>query len=96
MIAEILTEGKENAIVGRDICSLLKINNRELMAAVEAERRAGIPICANSGRHPGYYLAANKKEMQDYCRYLFSRGGNIMKTYRPCKETANKLPEGEL
>ena len=93
MIAELLTEGKENARPGREICDMLNISSRDLMAAVERERREGAAICASSGANPGYYLAADKREMQDYCRFLFRRGSETMKTYRACKETAEKMPE---
>ena len=91
-IAELLTEGKENAITGRELCEVLKINGRELMIAVEQERRAGTPICASTSDPPGYYLARNKHEMKEYCDSLYRRGGNLFKTRRACLEAIDKLP----
>ena len=97
MIQEILPEGKENAVKGREIMALLDINGRELMAAVEAERRAGAPICASTdNKNGGYFLAANKREMQEYCQSLYRRGGNLFKTRRACMATLDSLPESEV
>lgn len=94
MVFELLSTGAENARKGRDLCSILNITPRELMAHIERERRAGHPICAaTGGRRPGYYLAANQAEMQRYCRSLWHRAGEIHKTRRACLETLNNLPE---
>lgn len=95
MIAEILTEGKENARTGRELRNLLHITARDLTAAIEKERRDGQPICASTGSNPGYYLAADKEEMQQYCNSLMRRAGEIHKTRRACIKTIAKLP-GEL
>lgn len=71
MINEILLTGAENATSGTDICAMLHISKRELTATVERERRDGHPICASTdAKNPGYYLAANKDEMQRYCNSL--------------------------
>lgn len=92
MIFEMLSEGAENARTGKEICSLLKINARDLTAAIERERRAGKPICASTGSNPGYFLAANQDEMQRYCRSLLHRAGEIHKTRQACIATLDKLP----
>lgn len=94
MIHEILSTGKENAITGRQICAYLNIKARELTQAIEAERRAGKPICASTGENPGYYLAANREEMQDYCQSLKHRGIEIFKTRQACLKTIDGLQEG--
>lgn len=97
MINEILLTGAENATSGTDICSMLHISKRELTATVERERRDGHPICASTdAKNPGYYLAANKDEMQRYCNSLFHRAGEIHKTRRACLGTMDKLPESEV
>lgn len=92
MIADILLKGSENAQTGRDICSVLNITMRELTQAIERERRAGQPICANTGSNPGYYLAADKEEMQTYCNSLLRRGGELFKTRRACIKSIDQLP----
>lgn len=92
MIFEILTTGAENAKTGKDICSLLNITARDLTAAIERERRAGKPICASTGSNPGYFLAANQREMQHYCNSLMHRAGEIHKTRNACIKSMEDLP----
>ncbi len=94
MIAEILSEGKDNARTGRELIALLNITARDLTQAIERERRDGQPICASTGSNPGYYLAANKEEMQHYCDSLHRRAGEIYKTRKACLEAMEHLPEG--
>ena len=92
MIAEILKEGRQNAITGEVLGLILGISRHEVYSRVEKERREGRPICATSGRNPGYYLAAHAGEMRDYIEALHSRIMNILVTYKACKETLNALP----
>ena len=87
-IADYLSEGKENARTGKEICNLLNITARDLTAAVERERREGQPICASTGSNPGYYLAADRGEMQRYCNSLY-------RTRRACIKAMELLPAGE-
>lgn len=93
MIHEILLQGAENAQTGKEICALLHISARDLSAAVEQERRDGKPICASTGQNPGYFLAADREEMERYCRSLFHRAGEIHKTRKACLKTLDNLPE---
>ena len=92
MIQDILPQGANNAITGKEICNILNITARELTAAIERERRAGAPICANTGSNPGYYLAATQEEMQGYCNSLLHRAGEIHKTRKACIKTIPNLP----
>ncbi len=92
MISKYLSEGRDNARPARYLCDLLNLSPRELSRAIERERRAGIPICAASGKNPGYFLAANQEEMQLYCRSLWRRAGEILKTRRACEKTIESLP----
>lgn len=92
MIHEILAEGADNALTGREICRILGINPRDLTQAIERERRQGKPICASTGSTPGYYLAANQQEMQAYCNSLLHRAGEIHATRRACLKTLDSLP----
>lgn len=95
MIHEYLLEGAWNAMTSRELCAMLDLTPRELTIAIERERRAGHPICAASGKQPGYYLASTKKEMQDYCGRLRHRAGEIFATRRACLATIDSLPAGE-
>ena len=93
MIADILGQGQETARTGRSICTLLQIKDiRDFTEQVARERKAGQPIAANSGRNPGYFLAANKKEMQQYCDSLQRRANEIEKTRKACLATMANLP----
>jgi predicted DNA-binding transcriptional regulator YafY len=92
MIHEYLATGSENAITGRELCDRTGLTMRELTQAIEKERREGVPICANTGVNPGYYLAANQREMQLYCDSLSRRASEIYKTREACAETIEMLP----
>lgn len=94
MVKELLLEGRENAQSGRDLAARLGCTIRDLTATIEHERRAGVPICAHSGRNPGYYLAANKEELQEYCDALAHRAGEMDKTRAACIGTLDTLPGG--
>ena len=94
MIHEYLSIGQENARTGRELCDLLRITPRDLTAAIERERRAGQPICASTGSPAGYFLAANRQEMERYCCSLRRRAGEIHKTRRACLRSLETLPNG--
>lgn len=95
MIYETLLEGAENAQTGKELCKQLNLSARDLTIAIERERRQGRPICASTGRHPGYFLAATREEMQAYCESLSRRAGEIHRTRRACAKTLSALPERE-
>lgn len=92
MVYEVLLKGRENAITGKEICSILDIKARDLTAAIERERREGKAICASTGSNPGYFIAANREEMERYCNALYRRAGEIFKTRAACMGTIEQLP----
>ncbi len=94
MIYEVLEQGADNAQTGRSLCRLLGITPRELTAAIEKERRQGKPICASTGANPGYYIPQTRQDMQEYCRSLQRRAGEIFKTRAACIKTLDQLPNG--
>lgn len=91
-ISDFLSKGKENAVTAKELCNILDIKERDLTQAIERERRQGQPICASCGKVPGYFLAANKAEMQEYCDSLYRRAGEIHKTRKACIVTLKELP----
>lgn len=93
MVYEYLTTGAENARTSRYLCDLLGLNHRELTKQIERERRAGKPICAAASGVAGYYLAADKDEMQRYCKILEHRENEIEKTRTACIKTIQTLPD---
>lgn len=95
MIFELLTEGRENARTARDLAKLTGLDRRAVSLLVERERRAGKPICATcDGTAPGYYVAADRDEMQRYCDNLRHREQEIAKTREACEGTIDSLPAG--
>lgn len=94
MIHEFLETGAENAITGRDLATMTGLNQRAIQHTVERERRAGWPICAScNGEHPGYFMAANKAELEQFCRSLFHRAGEVHKTRKALMATMATLPD---
>lgn len=95
-ISDFLHTGADNPQTAKELCNLLHLDKRELTAAIERERRQGSPICAScNGSNPGYFLAGNKQEMQDYCNSLHHRAAEIYATRQACLNTINDLPEAE-
>lgn len=95
MIYEMLSTGAENARTARDLAQMAGLNRRAVSLLVERERRAGKPICATcDGTAPGYYIAADREEMQAYCDSLYHREREIAKTRKACAMTIKSLPAG--
>lgn len=93
-ISKILGRGRDSAKPSKDICAWLGIKLRDLTNAIMLERRAGAPICSTtSGDARGYFLAANKKEMEQFCLSLQRRENEIDKTRRACESTIDSLPD---
>lgn len=94
LISDFLLTGEKNAQTSRELCDLLHVDLRSLQASVERERRDGSPICAtSSSKKSGYYLAGNKQEMRNYCRFLKTRKDSIQRTLTACQKTIDKLPD---
>ena len=96
LVSDYLHKGAAHPQTARELCNLLDLDKRALQAAIERERRQGIPICAScTPDTQGYYLASNKAEMQRYCDSLHKRAAEIYKTRDACLNTIEKLPEEE-
>ena len=95
MIYELLGTGKESARTARDLSQVTGLDRRGISLLVERERRAGKPICATcDGKTPGYFIPADREEMQAYCNSLYHREREIAKTRKACAKTMNSLPTG--
>ena len=92
MISDYLETGREHAISSTVLCSVIGCSRRQLQAAVARERAMGIPICADCGYPPGYFLARDQDEMKAYCEKLRYQGGRIFKSRRDCIRMINSLP----
>lgn len=91
MIHELLDYGRDNARTGRDLAALLNCNIRDITAQIEKERRDGHAICAATGDRPGYYLAADAAELQDYCDRLKGRAIEVFKTRQALVKTLQRI-----
>lgn len=81
MIHELLDVGRENARTGKELAQLLNTDIRHVTAQIERERRDGHAICAETGgQNPGYYIAADENEINDYCESLHRRAAEMYKT----------------
>lgn len=98
-VSELLQEGRENAVQGHKLVKLLELKElRDLTQLIEAERRAGFPICASTDQNnPGYYLAADAAELESYMSSLDRRVGNIRQTWLHLEATLLKMTgQGKL
>ena len=92
MIHEILPQGRENAIPGRDLIAILKLKDlRDLTQLVERERLDGFPICASTSNEKGYYLASNADELGDYIESLKRRIHNVGRTMTHLEDTLDRM-----
>lgn len=92
MVYEILNHGAENAQSATDLCKVLGVQRRELVAAVQRERKAGKPICASTSGSMGYFIAADQDEMTRYCESLLHRENEITAVRKACLTAAQQLP----
>lgn len=95
MISDILAEGRENARTGAELAQFLNCNVREITAQIERERRQGQPICAATGEKPGYFLAKNDQELEDYCNQLKSRAIEIFTTRKALVSILRQIRDKE-
>ena len=94
MIHEVLHTGADNPTTGKELAELFSCDIRNITERIEAERREGHPICANSnGGSSGYYLAADKEELETYCNRLNRRAGELHKTRRYLLQAMANMPE---
>lgn len=87
MIHEVLNTGRENATTCRQLADHFRCESRDITKAIESERRQGIPICAAVGDPPGYFLPADRHELQTYCDQLKHREKEIAETRRALVRT---------
>lgn len=96
-VSKLLSMGRDGAITGAKLVQLLELKDlRELTQLVEAERRAGIPICATTNSSgPGYYLADGPEELKNYISSLDRRLRNIRQTRQHLEDALCRLTSQE-
>ena len=80
-VSELLRHGADNATTAREIASFLGWPVRTVTEQMQRERLSGSPILAScDSRNPGYYLASNAGEVDDYLNRLAHREREIQRT----------------
>lgn len=87
-ITDYLGTGPAEAQTAKQLARFLGLPFRSVTRAIEAARRSGVPICANCDTEaPGYYIAADPEQLQNYCNRLKRREHEIRKTRRALERT---------
>lgn len=78
MVSDFLGVGEGNARSMRYLKSILHRDSRTIRALIEQERRRGVPILSNN--QTGYYLAADRGEVERFVRSMKHRALEILQT----------------
>lgn len=93
VIASLLPVGKENAISTKELVRIAGCSSsRELQQRIAEERRAGAIICSSTTG--GYFIPANREEMQEFYMVLKNRAKNTLRVLKSVRR-ALKVPEGQ-
>lgn len=85
-LTDLLPKGKENAILAKDLCMVLGINDtRKLRKMVEAARMNGELILSNM-KTGGYYIPKNKEEIKEYYKTMSKYAESIKKSIYTAKK----------
>lgn len=87
MIYKMLHTGAENGVTLRDLETLTKQDSRAIRKQIEAERRAGVPILADS--KSGYFLPNSEGEKVRCVKQMRGRAREILRT-------ADAIEAGEI
>ena len=91
-VAPCLGQGKDTAQTAQQIADLLGCSWRDVSAAIERERQAGVPICASSdSRCPGYFLPATVDELTEYRQSLRHRVTAVSRTLEAIENVHDEL-----
>ena len=85
MIVECLEAGKENRISIRELMRLTGYESeRKMRKAIAAERKQGAIIlsCAEGG----YYLPADRDEVEQYVKFMSKEAKEIFAVIKPCRK----------
>lgn len=93
-IASLLHAGKEQAISTKELVKLSKCSSvRELRERVAIERNNGVIIC--SGPSGGYWLPADRKEIEDFSRLMEMRASQIFSAAKSAREALSAI-DGQI
>lgn len=95
MIESYIPTGSREPITAKELQKITGACIREITAAIQNRRRAGVPICAKRDETPGYFIAETADELRDYCGRLKHEEAEIRKTRRACEKLIRQLPGEE-
>ena len=78
-----LEAGESNAVSVAELCRITGLQDRELRAAIAAERSHGSVICSNA---KGYFLPGNRSELQDYIHRERARSKSITRSLKAAEK----------
>ncbi|MCD8325893.1 MAG: hypothetical protein LUC90_04165 [Lachnospiraceae bacterium] len=77
-ISDFLSQGQGKATGLKSLQVVTGLDERTVRKAIEAERRAGVPILSDN--KSGYYLPASEEETARFIRSTYKRAGEITRT----------------
>lgn len=83
IIRATLEAGESNAVSVAELCRITGLQDRELRAAIAAERSHGSVICSNA---KGYFLPGNRSELQAFIRQERARASSIKAGLRAAEQ----------
>lgn len=92
-IEDFIPEGAESPVTARELKRRTGADVRVITAAIQARRRAGVPICAKRDENPGYFIAQTSDELREYCGRLKHEEAELRKTRKACEKLITELPE---
>jgi len=96
MVSELLNRGKENAVTTEELLRACHFENRrELTLQIANERAAGALICSRTSGKGGYYLPADRAEVQDFINSMSSRARNTFKAVKAAREYLKQI-DGQM
>ena len=77
-IMELLQEGEENAISAEEIAKYYHCNRRNITQEIHNLRRSGkVILSVNTGINNGFFLPADRAEVERFAKTMHSRLKNI-------------------
>lgn len=87
VVADILPEGKENAVSAEALCNRLGVETvRELQKEIARERAAGAVILSTCQEDGGYFLPGDIREVKEFIKTLENRGRNTLRALESARE----------
>lgn len=87
-LVDLIPSGRENAVTGRELASLLGMDCRDVSRTIEKLRADGEPVCATcDSSRPGYFLAEGPEDLERYIASLDRRLRAIRRTRAALEET---------